>query len=102
MLNLSQVALQTRSEGGRGIGGSDDGNDLEVDEILPPFDPLLKQCWIITIHDLVATHEIRCDPAAHVTESFRREPALIAKAAVNGNRVAFEILQNQIEHAIPP
>src|SRR5882724_2367873 len=79
---------QTRKNCFAGLLGGDDGDHLEIDEIAPVRDPLLKQACVVAFHDLEAAIEIHLDPARDVFETVGRHPALIAEAPVDRFGVA--------------
>jgi hypothetical protein len=76
--------------------------NFEVDEISPGAEPSIKQSGIRAFHDLVATREIRRDPAGHVPKSFRCEPPVKPEALVNRPRVAAaKVLDDHEKHREP-
>ena len=73
--------------------------DLEIDKVGPCGDPLIKHITVFAFHDLVASRQVRGNPAADVGEAGRGKPALGAKPLVDGPRVAAsEVLNDHEEH----
>src|SRR5207244_10500577 len=56
---------------------------------------------VVAFHDLEAAVEVLRDPACHVPKGSWRQPALVAKAAVDGQRVPVaKVLDDSVRH--PP
>ena len=77
----------------------DNGKNLKRHNIRPERDPLIEQCTVIRLHDLVATAEICRDPAGHIPKPFRHTPPLVPEAAIDGDGVAIaKVFHNHEEH----
>src|SRR5689334_2065190 len=45
------------------LGRTDDGKDLELDDVSPSGDPFVEERSILALHDLVTSSQIRRHPA---------------------------------------
>src|SRR5438132_13407626 len=79
---------QPRREGGRRFRRRDDWNHLELDQVVPAGGPLRQECSVLALHDLEAAPEVLRDPTCHVSKALGRDPAVIAYAAVHGQRLS--------------
>src|SRR5206468_6238112 len=71
------------------------------DQILPAGRPLRQKRDVVAFHDFEAAAEVLRDPACHVPKSLWRQPALVAKAAVDRQRVPVaKVLDDHVQH--PP
>jgi hypothetical protein len=79
------------------LGGRDDWNHLEIDEVVPVAHPFIEQCALLALHDLEAAAEITGDPAVHVGYAFRGKPAPFTKPTVNWNSVPItEVFDHEV------
>ena len=79
---------ESRSDGGGRFGGCHCLKDLEIDDVAPVRHPLVEQAAIVALHHLVTAREIVGDPARDVPQPVRGEPPAVAKASVDGDRIA--------------
>src|SRR5687768_4755259 len=87
---------------GRFCGGHYQVN-LELDQVRPCRHPDLEESWVLALHELIAAPQVLGDPAAHIPESLRAEPAFRTKPRIDGSRIAvFEVLDDHVQHARAP
>ena len=97
-----------RSELGRdprgGLGRGHDRVDLELDEVGPRGDPGIEHRAVVRLHHLEAEPHVLVDPAREVGQPGRCQAALVAEAAVDGDRIAIaKMLDDHVDrHAAAP
>src|SRR5262245_42178728 len=70
--------------GGSCVRGSSNWNHLEVDPVRPVCGPLVKECFVVGLHHLVAAAKVQIDPAGDVAKPFRCQTAFVPKAPIDG------------------
>src|SRR5574341_946625 len=85
-----------------GFLGWDDGNDLELHQVLPLDHPLLEQARVGALHELKAAVEIRLDPAPHIGQPLGRHAPLLPEPTIHRHGIpVLEPLDQHEEHRPP-
>src|SRR5688572_23646947 len=81
-----------------------DGDDLELHEVVPARDPLAEERRVFALHQLKAPAEALLDPALDVAQPCGRHPPALAEAAVDLLRrlAAPEALDDHEQHRARP
>ena len=79
-----ELFSEPQSDRGGRLGRRDDGDHLDLEEILPPRHPLREEGKVVAFHDLEAAAEVLCDPARDVWEALWCQPAPVAEPPVPG------------------
>lgn len=83
-----RTRLQPRSNSVRCLCRSNNRMHFEVDDVAPMSDPLVQEPWIVCFHHLLTVREVCVHSTRHGREAFRRESAVRAKSAINGDGIA--------------
>src|SRR6266508_6999150 len=82
--SLNHTVLRSTVHAGSGFGGADDGDDLELHEVVPVGDPLIEQSRFLGLHELEAAVETALvDPTLQVREAGRQHPTARSGACID-------------------
>jgi hypothetical protein len=83
------------------VGGGENGNDFEVDEILPASDPGVQRFRIWRFHDLEAARAVGIHPARVVGDALGQHAAAELESRADGPRIAIlESFNDHEEHGL--
>src|SRR5262245_45147700 len=67
--------------------GGDNGNNLEIGDVVPVADPLIEEATILALHYLTAAAQVLSDPAATIRNPVWHQASTIAEPLVHRHRV---------------